>query len=471
MKKIIALSLVLLLIVSCVGCTDQEQESTARLCHSAGEQWYFGFGSAQFAPDADSEQLLYIAGYDPGREVTEVRDLCQARAVWMDTGDETQGVLMIGVDCVALDSGTVGKIREALSDLSAASVNIYSTHTHAGADTLGMWGQIGIDGKNDAYMDSLLRAVEQAAKTAAADRKTGLLYYGYVKTEEMLRDSRTPWATDENLYQLRFEAQDGSAGVRMLFYGAHAEALRGANTRLSRDFPGMLCDGVTEATGDHTMFLPGAIGGLVMTRDFFSDSAAGSNAEENLKLTAEKLIAYALSIDPRMEQPLQPNMQLACTEFTVPMDNLIFLTYKFLGILNNRAVEAESATGYGVKTELSVLQLDSVAVALIPGEIFPELVTGAAYERTNPSGENPKPLVSLAWKQGFEKLLIVGLANDEIGYIVPPSDFLVNEELPYLERTTDYRGEDHYEETNSIGPACAQAVADAFAAAVAELKK
>ena len=41
-------------------------------------------------------------------------------------------------------------------------------------------------------------------------------------------------------------------------------------------------------------------------------------------------------------------------------------------------------------------------------------------------------------------MLIAGLANDEIGYIVPPSDFLLNEELPYLERTMDYKCEDHY---------------------------
>ena len=53
---------------------------------------------------------------------------------------------------------------------------------------------------------------------------------------------------------------------------------------------------------------------------------------------------------------------------------------------------------------------------------------------------------------GLFLLLIVGLSNDELGYIVPPSDFLLNEDLPYLERTQDKRGEDHYEETNSTGP-------------------
>ena len=66
-------------------------------------------------------------------------------------------------------------------------------------------------------------------------------------------------------------------------------------------------------------------------------------------------------------------------------------------------------------------------------------------------------------------MLIVGLANDELGYIVPPSDFLVNEQRPYLDRTMDARGEDHYEETNSVGPACAACVASAFEAALSQL--
>ena len=61
------------------------------------------------------------------------------------------------------------------------------------------------------------------------------------------------------------------------------------------------------------------------------------------------------------------------------------------------------------------------------------------------------------------------LANDEIGYIVPPSDYLVNETLPYLERITNYKGEDHYEETNSVGPECAERIANAFEDAIKAL--
>ena len=433
---------------------------------SEGDSWYFGFGSRQILPDESSDQPLYIAGYNSGWEITGVLDYCEARAVWLDTGEE--GVLLIGVDCVALDSGSVAQIRENLSDIpNCVSINVYSTHTHAGIDTLGLWGPTAINGKNDAYMESLIRAATEAARDAVASRTAGTLYFGQAETQDMYRDSRDPQVFDANLYQLRFSADDGASGLRLFFYGAHAESLRGDNTLLSRDFPGMLCDNVTAATGDNTMFFPGAIGGLIMTKNFME---ADFDAVTNLQITGDKLIAYALSITEESEREIGPNLAWSRKKFVVPMDNTGFLLYKALGILNNQAVRADSATGYGVETELAVLMLDDLALTLIPGEIFPELVYGGEYGDANSENDNPDPLCQIAAQYGAEKLLVVGLSNDEIGYIVSPSDFLVNEDLPYLERITDYKGEDHYEETNSIGPECAGLIADTFEAVMKALR-
>lgn len=431
--------------------------------HAAAEAeptWRFGYGRRQILPAPDRE--LYIAGYHNGVTITGVLDYCEARAVWLDAGGE--GVLLIGVDCVALDQGTVRTIRAALGDIpDCRSVNVYATHTHAGPDTLGLWGPIGVDGKDKAYMEALVQAAVDAAREAVGSRRPGELRFGQAATQGMYRDSRLPTVYDENLYQLRLIPDGGGRGLRMLFYGAHAESLRGANTLLSRDYPGMMCDLVTEATGDDAMFFPGAVGGLIMTREFVA------GAVKNLTVTAEKLADYALSIPAEAERTLEPRLALNRQTFVVPLDNTVFLTYKLLGILNHRMVFSKSRTGFGTETELSVLMLDDLALALIPGEIFPELVLGGPYGDANPSGENPRALREIAAERGVGDLLIVGLANDELGYIIPPSDFLVNEKYPYLQRTMDAKGEDHYEETNSVGPACAPAIASAFEAAFGEL--
>jgi len=430
--------------------------------------WKVGFARRQIELPENSGEPLYISGYNSGWEITGLLDLCEARALWLDAGNG--GVLLIGIDCIALDSGMVNEIRAAIGEIPGClAVNVYATHTHAGPDTLGLWGPTGVNGKNSEYMKNLISAAAEAGKEAAANVKQGRLYFGYAETKNMFRDSRFPEVFDPNLYQLRFEAADGSAGTRLYFYGAHAESLRGSNTLVSRDFPGRLCDAMAEFTGDNTMFASSPAGGLIMTKEFVT-TANSSLAVKNLETTSEKLIEYAKSITPDTERELKPSLQFSRTVFTVPLDNPAFALYKFLGILNNRAVSADSATGHGVETELCVLMLDNLAVTLMPGEIFPELVSGEKYGDANPDGVNPRPLMEIAKENGIDQMILIGLCNDELGYIVPPSDFLLNEKAPYIERTMDKLGEDHYEETNSVGPACAQCIADAFETAVKNLK-
>ncbi len=473
-KRIALLVILLLAVLFSAGCAEKDkiQTQSAVLSEDSAQYWKFGFGNSRIIPDPEDSDPLYIAGYNTAMEITDILDYCEARAVWMGTGEK--GVLLIGVDCVALDSGVVSKIRSGLSDLeNCAAVHVYSTHTHAGADTLGLWGPAAIDGKNDAYMEKLVEAAISAGKTAASSVTEGALYYGYAETDpdEMLRDSRLPDVYDPNLYQLRFESTDGTPGIRMYFYGAHAEALRSVNSKLSRDYPGVLCDSVQAATGDNTMFLPGAIGGLLMTKEFVEANTQES-AEANLNITGEKLTEYALSILPETESTVEPYLRFATSYFTVPLDNPGFLLYRFLGLLSNKAVRGDGATGYAVQSELSVLQIGDVSLLLIPGEIFPEFVYGGGdiHIKVNPEAEDPEPLGDIAERFGIEKLLVVGLANDELGYIVTPTDFLLNAEKPYVEKTMDYKGENHYEETNSVGPECAACIAKAFENALETLQ-
>ena len=59
-----------------------------------------------------------------------------------------------------------------------------------------------------------------------------------------------------------------------------------------------------------------------------------------------------------------------------------------------------------------------------------------------------------------EKILVFGLANDELGYILPPNDFILHEKSPYINNGRDRHDRRHYEETNSMGPRTAQVIAD-----------
>ncbi len=424
--------------------------------------WNMGFGSKEIALPENRNEPLYIAGYQNGAELVGVLDIPRANAVWIDVGENA--VLLIGVDCVALGIGTVNTIREELEDFCrenrCVSVNVYATHSHAGIDTLGLWGPPAIDGKNSDYMSNLVSAAVNAAKEAYSDRSSGALYYGSAEPKNLLYDSREPIEYDPLIHQLRFVPDDSSKnGIRLLSYAAHAESLRGDNLMLSRDFPGALKDNIKEACGDDVMYMPGAIGGLIMTREIVEPF----DAETNMKETAKRLTSAVMSIEAELE--LSPSIAVSSVVIEIPLDNTFFFFAKFLGIIDNKISRGNSETGYLVQSELGALRLGSVTLALIPGEIFPELVSGRGLEK-----QDPEALRSIASRYNVDKLLIVGLCNDELGYIVPPSAYMVNDELPYLETVTDTTGENHYEETNSVGKMTAECIAEAFEMALKNLE-
>ena len=406
MKKWVPILLALVLLLGCAPTETPEEAA-----------WEAGFGSAELPLPAEDAGPLYIAGYRNGKEITGVLDLQQARALWLSDG--RTAMVLIAVDCVGLGSDTVARIRSGLADFcrrtGCGSVNVVATHTHAGVDTLGLWGPVGIDGKNSAFMENVIDGAVAAAQAAYADRCEGTLSYSATETAGLQEDSRSPHVFDHHLYQLHFTpAYDAHNGIRLVSFAAHAEALRSDNTLVSRDFPGAVCDIITEKTGEDVLFLPGAIGGLIMTPEL---KQGAFDARENLRLTGEAIASCALSAEEGRR--LLPALNCSQVRWETPLDNTIFLYYKFLGILQNDVRQALTGTYY-LQTELTVLGLGDLALALLPGEIFPELVSGTGKPA------DPEGLKQIAGRYGMKELLVVGLANDEIGYIVPPSDFVLD---------------------------------------------
>ena len=443
-------------------------------------KWTLGYGSAEIIPDGYNaetgrfDSVYYVAGYRNGNEATGMLDPQCARAVYI-SDNLGNNIVMAAVDCVGLAREDIAKIREKLTDVAEkyniSAIHIAATHTHAGCDTLGLWGPVGYDGKNEAFMEKLIDRTQYAIRMAVENIREGEMFFGSADTPGMQRDSRPPQVYDTNIYRMRFVPSDGSAGVQIINYGAHPEALRSENSKISADYPAYIGKKIKEETGDDYVFFAGALGGLIMTHRQKNETGTEYPVEKNVVVTGEILAGYVLGI--KNEIKINPAISSATRVFDIDLDNQLYVTMSFLGILSAKPVEGGGEFKLAMRTEATLLRLgsgeSSVSIAMVPGEIFPELVYGgdAGDIAANPEMQNPATLSDIT---GAENLLVFGLCNDEIGYIVAPNDYLLHETNPFLEEGTDKFGRSHYEETNSVGLGAARMITDMFAALAAELE-
>jgi hypothetical protein len=117
-----------------------------------------------------------------------------------------------------------------------------------------------------------------------------------------------------------------------------------------------------------------------------------------------------------------------------------------------------------IMTQIAVLDVGRATMITLPGELDPALFVGGydgSYApegwpvvdetRTNPPdlslAPGPPYLRDLA-RADADYVWLLGLTNDEIGYLIPSFDYELHPDMPYLEEAEG----DHYEETNSLGP-------------------
>ena len=96
---------------------------------------------------------------------------------------------------------------------------------------------------------------------------------------------------------------------------------------------------------------------------------------------------------------------------------------------------------------------------MIPGEIYPELVLGRVATPAEPGADYPdapaEPAIYPAMPTKYK--MVVGLANDELGYVIPKRQW--DARKPYCYG----RDKPQYGEGNSVGPDAARVICEAFA--------
>lgn len=415
-----------------------------------GESYVCGYAVREVMPADIKAKKYWIAGHGMGHVIESVHDPVTVSAMWIGA-DDNGGYIHISADIIGLTNFELNLVRDELKSFMADSkcLNVFvsCTHSHAGFDTVGYWGQLMKlqSGKDPEYMDLLLKSLREVAVEAFNNRKAGKLYIGTVHVPEAQFCKREPDAMHDVLTRTRFVPADGSTETWFLNYAAHPNTLGGGNRECGADYPYWLRKTINDSQKVNVLFGVGAIG-AVDPGNFCEDKP------ERTRIQGETLGKAALSIDNDKEMPVE--ITVLQQKYYSPVDNgLLALMATIKACSSQRYPCDKGDLGLALLTEMAYIKLGTQQILLLPGEPFPEVVYGgAAPAEKSATGKgieiNPTPLIDIV---GDKDLLVYCVTNDMTGYCVTPNDFVLHKTQPYIEQGRDVFDRRHYHETNSLG--------------------
>jgi hypothetical protein len=340
---------------------------------------------------------------------------------------------------------------------------------------MGLWGPSPLrSGVDPDYLERVIDAAVEALGTAVSMLQPVRVSFHEMpmEMEGLVADTRLPEVFDPDIRLMHFTlASNGGTLGTMVTWGNHPETPWSRNTEITADFPGFLREAlehgvraegrlVEAGLGGTHLYINGAIGGLMSTtpdvsvRDPYLDREFKEPSHEKSRAVGRQLASRIL---PRLWESSAGGVtslpiSVRARTIEVPLDNTGFLLAPVLGVIDRGHLGWNT-----LRTEVALLTLGDVSIACIPGEIYPELVNGGV-ERA-PGGDfdiEPQELPPIRELMPGRIKFVFGLANDEIGYIIPKSQW--DRKPPYL-----YGSEKSvYGEINSVGPETASLIHTAF---------
>ncbi len=444
-------------------------------------------------------------------DVREILDDMKVRVIAMNDGSGRGTSVFATVDSIGMSNGDIRVIRESLADFAEEmginSINIFATHTHSGIDTQGLWTDIfgkwpfnilntftGIgeleQGTDSKYMAFLFDTVKAAIEDAVADMETGTMTYAEKDIgEKYFNNKNRPSASalDTELKRFTFTPDSGSRPTIILNMSAHPDVVGLATESdptkghgVSGDYIYYIGETLSNAGYDF-MFFNGAIAGIYIGKlqthtekrveiveDYGKEigqmtlamtmSEAEIMADDylmSLNLPAEK--TEGLEYTPwyegwvaAEEETVEPILNIRLQKVELPITNPVIKAAGKLGVVNYLVKVADDGS-YTVNTEIGYMEMGkNIKIAMVPGEFCADLAYGGSSLTAEGS----------IWGEAFEgktladifgeDVIVFGLANDAIGYIIPDNDYCMS--LAF----------GHYHETLSLGKNTASKIMEAF---------
>ena len=424
-----------------------------------GDTWEDRNGNGTF-------DFVWLGGFDVNRPAQGIQDPLWARALAFRHRDTV--VAVVSIDCVGL---THERFIQARLELAASVptlryVAFGSTHTHNSPDTMGIWSYHPILSRFDTrYVAWVMQQAQEAVKDAVRSLvpAEATLATADLPPQGFVRDSRQPLVYDRTLCAARFtRAGTDETIATLISWGNHPEAMGGDNPLISSDFPhfarqamesGLEGEAGMKGFGGTCVYVQGPVGGLMTPLGLEVPDRNGrdlhkTNGPAKTRALGENLAlrSAALLRGPAARRMTDSRLAVVSRSVFAPIEG----TFKYpimLGLIHPGWFEGAA------RTEVAAMRVGELEMLLVPGEIYPEIVDGGVEapeggDFGGPPVEVPALRPSM---KGFVNV-VANLANDEIGYMVPRSQWDTRPPFTYG------RKEAPYGEVNSGGPQVAPLV-------------
>lgn len=493
-----------------------------------GAKWSLGFAKASLVPEnlADGTKEYYTGGYFT-QVVNSVYDDQGVNAISMTDGSGRGTAIFAAVDGLGICNGDVRAIRaavaEKLSDMGVKNdiiaININATHCHTVIDTQGFnlnlikemftnmfsflpWVDP-VRSIDEEFLEIMIDGTSDAIVEAYLGMEKGELYY--FETAGIGRnDEKGVYSDDEYSYltNKRYDTEgfqhtfacfrfvpDNAKSQATIFanLGAHPTTIERSTDKLSADFPHYMEKPINES-GMNFMFIQGAQSPIsvkktaVETQSVLDKVAAEAEGDPsaadyaNSKSLGYEFARLVLEAQKNAE-PVAPLLNVDMDECTVKLDRGLLQLGAASQLLGFTSVfDDSSSSGYSIITEVGYIEIGTdIAIATVPGELIPQLVYGnvvAAEDAYLETDWTLSPTADIIQNADPDKtVLVMGLCNDAIGYIIPDNDYapFITDTLWAMEIGEYKLGEElfgeyhrHYEETLSTGSTAASSVISAL---------
>lgn len=218
-----------------------------------------GFGKVNITPS----QPIATAGYGKrrGKPYIAVHDSIYVRALVIENG--SQRVALVSADLLLIPPTVTQVLDNKLAAIGFRLDNTYLSATHS-HNSIGNWGEGATRFIYGAYEDSVVQfianGIVRSIQQASRNTLPSMLRVGAVSIPHAVENRMIDGGKEDPFLRALEVHRGDSSKLALVSYAAHATCLSQGTFELSRDYPGMLVDGLESKEYDFAMFMAGSVG-------------------------------------------------------------------------------------------------------------------------------------------------------------------------------------------------------------------